>query len=168
MLPQKNFGFVFFQRYYDKAVMPLYVEAEKKYYIERTKEATLYFKTEFKNKWDTNVDSMKEKFKSVAEAWRNRYIKLWERAYDKQHKDARIDEIIDKKEVTEQQMMPDLHATFGDAKRMYNFLANIICNELQEITVMCDERDFYRTFDKPKYAGDFIRHMFEWNYKTEA
>lgn len=55
--------------------------------------------------------------------------------------------------------MPDLHATFSDAKRMYNFLADIICNYIQEITVMCDLRDFHRVYDKPVYTGDFVRQI---------
>lgn len=33
---------------------------------------------------------------------------------------------------------------------------------------MCDKNDFNKVYDKPKYQGDFIRQMFEWNYKSET
>lgn len=49
MLPQKNFGFVFFQRKYDDASMPLYVNAEKVYLVERAKEEMNYFRKEWLN-----------------------------------------------------------------------------------------------------------------------
>ena len=64
--------------------------------------------------------------------------------------------------------MDDLHATHDDARRMYAFLTNIICNDLSEITIMSDRRDFHRIFQKPQYSGDYLRQLFEWNFKKET
>jgi hypothetical protein len=28
---------------------------------------------------------------------------------------------------------------------------------------MSDKSDYYRLFEKPKYEGDFLKQMFDWN-----
>jgi hypothetical protein len=64
--------------------------------------------------------------------------------------------------------MGDLHATYSDAQEMYDFMANVICREIGDITIMSDQRDFRRLFNKPVYEGDFLRQMFDWNFNQEA
>jgi len=48
-------------------------------------------------------------------------------------------------------LMPDVHYTFNDAKKMYKFMANKVCKQISDITIVCDEPDFRRIVDKPKY-----------------
>ena len=64
--------------------------------------------------------------------------------------------------------MADLNATYFDAQEMYDFMANVICYEIGDITIMSEQRDFYRLFKKPIYEGDFLREMFDWNLNREA
>jgi len=48
--------------------------------------------------------------------------------------------------------MKDLNATLSDATLMYEFLTDIVCNDIsKDITIMSSERDFWRVFEKPKY-----------------
>ena len=63
--------------------------------------------------------------------------------------------------------MADLHATKYDAESMYDFLANTICKDIQDITIMTPELDFYRLFKKPVYEGDYLTQMFDWNLNRE-
>jgi hypothetical protein len=63
--------------------------------------------------------------------------------------------------------MADLHATKYDAESMYDFLANTICKDIQDITIMTPKLDFYRLFKKPVYEGDYLTQMFDWNLNTE-
>ena len=50
---------------------------------------------------------------------------------------------------------------------MYDFLANTICKDIQDITIMTPKLDFYRLFKKPVYEGDYLSQMFDWNLNTE-
>jgi hypothetical protein len=63
--------------------------------------------------------------------------------------------------------MGDLHATYSDATYMYDFLINVSCMEIPDITIMSDKQDFYRLFQKPKYEGDFLTQMFDWNLNAD-
>jgi hypothetical protein len=54
------------------------------------------------------------------------------------------------------QGMADLHATKYDAESMYDFLANTICKDIQDITIMTQKLDFFRLFSKPVYEGDYL------------
>lgn len=62
------------------------------------------------------------------------------------------------------QAMGDLHACLSDSQKMYDFLQNIICRKVEDITIMCDLQDFGRIAQKPTYTGDFYPQLFEWNY----
>lgn len=37
----------------------------------------------------------------------------------------------------QQSLMPDMHSSFKDAERMYNFLTERVCNDITNITFMC-------------------------------
>lgn len=63
--------------------------------------------------------------------------------------------------------MGDLHATKFDAAAMYDFLSNVVCKDLRDITIMSSELDFHRLFKKPEYQGDFLTQMFDWNLNEE-
>ena len=68
----------------------------------------------------------------------------------------------------QQSLMPDMHSSFKDAERMYNFLTERVCNDITNITFMCEKRDFTRLVRKPQYEGDFLRQMFDWNNNKRA
>ena len=59
--------------------------------------------------------------------------------------------------------MANLHATYFDAKEMYDFMINVICKEIPDITLMCEPSDYYRLHTKPIYEGDYLTQMFDWN-----
>ena len=63
--------------------------------------------------------------------------------------------------------MSDVHYNFNDARKMYKFMANKICKDIRDITFICDERDYQRLIEKPKYEGDFLKQMFDWNFNKE-
>lgn len=65
-------------------------------------------------------------------------------------------------------VMADLHATYFDANSMYDFLSNVICKEIPDITIMSEKKDFHRLFQKPLYEGDFLSQMFDWNENHPA
>lgn len=83
-------------------------------------------------------------------------------------KEALIEKMRLKGELEEKPVMNDLHATYFDAQEMYDFMANVICRDIRDITIMSEDRDFYRLFKKPVYEGDFLREMFDWNCNREA
>ena len=64
--------------------------------------------------------------------------------------------------------MADLNATYFDAQHMYDFLANVVCKDIRDITIMSEPRDFFRLFKKPVYEGDFLTQMFDWNCNHPA
>ena len=64
--------------------------------------------------------------------------------------------------------MGDLNATYLDAEMMYDFMANQLCKETKDITVMSDRRDFYRLFQKPSYQGDYHTAIFDFNLNQPA
>ena len=64
--------------------------------------------------------------------------------------------------------MTDLHATYSDASLMYDFLAVKVCQNVSDITVMSDKKDFFHLFEKPKYEGDFYTQIFDWNINKEG
>ena len=66
------------------------------------------------------------------------------------------------------QLMPDVNHSFNDANLMYEFMANKVCMEVSDITIMCDKSDYYRLLKKPQYEGDLLRQMFDWNLNKEA
>lgn len=73
------------------------------------------------------------------------------------------------KECREQQsLMPDMHSSFKDAERMYSFLTERVCNDITDITFMCEKRDYHRLIRKPVYEGDFLKQMFDWNNNKRA
>ena len=45
--------------------------------------------------------------------------------------------------------MSDLHATYYDAQQMYDFMSNVMCKDLSEITIMSDKYDYFRLYKKP-------------------
>lgn len=47
-------------------------------------------------------------------------------------------------------------------------MAEKLCLEVRDITVMSEQVDFFRLFEKPRYEGDFLRQMFDWNLNQEA
>ena len=51
--------------------------------------------------------------------------------------------------IKEKQVMHNLNDTFYDAKIMYDFLAEKLCFNLQDITIMSEKRDFFRVWQKP-------------------
>lgn len=63
--------------------------------------------------------------------------------------------------------MSDVHYTFKDAKKMFKFLANKICKDIRDITFICDKSDYTRLLQKPKFEGDFLTQMFDWNFNKE-
>jgi hypothetical protein len=66
-------------------------------------------------------------------------------------------------------LMEDLHATYNDATSMVDFLYNVICLDVRDITIMSDQMDYNRLFEKPEFQGDFLKQMFDWNLnKKEA
>ena len=65
-------------------------------------------------------------------------------------------------------VMADLHATYFDANSMYDFLSNVVCKEIPDITIMSEKKDFHRLFKKPLYEGDFLSQMFDWNENHPA
>jgi hypothetical protein len=40
-------------------------------------------------------------------------------------------------------MIPNLKYVKADAQKMYNFLKTLICKNLTEITLMCDQKHFH-------------------------
>jgi hypothetical protein len=46
---------------------------------------------------------------------------------------------------------------------MYNFLEEVLCHDVCDISIMSTERDYHRLVKKPSYQGDFLRQMFTWN-----
>jgi len=69
----------------------------------------------------------------------------------------------------EENKMQDLHATYKDATSMVDFLYNVICLDVRDITIMSDQMDYNRLFQKPEFQGDFLKQMFDWNLnKKEA
>ena len=97
--------------------------------MQREQLSRSYFKDDFEKTWKKS-NEIRNKFKTKGLAWRSEYQSEWERKYDEKNKSTLIEKYIKEGIVTEKQLMPDLHATFNDAKRMYNFLANTICNDL--------------------------------------
>ena len=71
--------------------------------------------------------------------------------------------------VKNENRMQDLHATYKDATAMADFLYNVICLDIRDITIMSDQMDCHRLFPKPEFQGDFLKQMFDWNLnKKEA
>ena len=64
--------------------------------------------------------------------------------------------------------MADLHATYNDAKYMYDFLEKNVCPNVSDITVMSKKSDFYHLFKKPTYEGDFFTQILDWNINPEG
>lgn len=50
---------------------------------------------------------------------------------------------------------------------MYDFMLNSVCFSAKDITIMSDKLDYYRLIKKPKYCGDFMHQLFEWNTLKE-
>ena len=46
---------------------------------------------------------------------------------------------------------------------MYKFMTTKVCKDIRDITFICDEGDYRRLLEKPKYEGDFLKQMFDWN-----
>ena len=46
---------------------------------------------------------------------------------------------------------------------MYNFMAEVLCHDMSDISIMSTERDYHRLVKKPSYQGDFLKQMFTWN-----
>jgi hypothetical protein len=46
---------------------------------------------------------------------------------------------------------------------MYNFMEEVLCQDISDISIMSTELDFNRLVKKPKYQGDFLKQMFTWN-----
>lgn len=65
-------------------------------------------------------------------------------------------------------LMSDVHYTFNDAKKMYKFMSTKVCKQISDITFICDEPDFRRIVEKPKYEGDFLKQMFDWNFNKQC
>jgi hypothetical protein len=94
-------------------------------------------------------------------------LEAWKKTYndDLLKKDEKAEEKSKKLKIFMQgkSLMPDTHHAFTDAKLMYDFMANKVCKDIQDITIMSDKADYYRLFEKPKYEGDFLKQMFDWN-----
>jgi hypothetical protein len=86
---------------------------------------------------------------------------------DEVRKKAFIDAKLASGDIKEEGIMGDLHATYFDALHMYEFLANVITKDIQDITIMSTWEDYRRLFEKPKYEGDFLTQMFDWNLNQE-
>ena len=46
---------------------------------------------------------------------------------------------------------------------MYNFMEEVLCHDVSDISIMSTERDYHRLVKKPSYQGDFLKQMFTWN-----
>ena len=42
-----------------------------------------------------------------------------------------------------------------------------LCKSLQDITIMSSKLDYKRLFQKPKYGGDFMKQLFDWNTQKD-
>jgi hypothetical protein len=113
-----------------------------------------------KTEWCAKAQGTEEQ---RAKAWNNKGLPEWVEAWKTEIKlnDKKKHLILQMQQ--SQSLMPDMHNTFNDAKLMYDFLAHTVCKQIEDITFMCDRRDYLRLIEKPVYEGDFLRQMFDWN-----
>jgi len=81
---------------------------------------------------------------------------------------AHIKEIKNSGRIRKIQIFSDLHRSYFEAQEMYNFMTNVICPDIRDITIMSENHDFYRLFKKPIYKGDFLKDIVRDNNKQEA
>lgn len=171
----KVFGFLFCQRYYNAVRNSPIDEAEFDYEKERAKAVGELRKEFHQKKKFLALPAEERKGYTAFTYWDNKQKAIEEEKYDEKHKDEALTRLaaeIERKQEKEgylcKQRMDDLHATLTDAQKMYDFLQNVLCRDIRDITIMCNIEDFHRIAPRPKYAGDFYQQLFEWNYNKDA
>jgi len=166
--PQRVFGFIFFQRYYSAVKKDIGEKLNLLFEMECAKLITKEFQV-FKEAFAKMTPEETKGFANAVKMWNGQEKeKAMKRLMsDEVRKKAFIDAKLASGDIKEEGIMGDLHATYFDALHMYEFLANVITKDIQDITIMSTWEDYRRLFEKPKYEGDFLTQMFDWNLNQE-
>jgi len=144
-------------------------KANGMYEMEVTSQLSKGFQT-FKARFEKMTPEEKSGFPSAIQMWNKQEKELYRQMLmaDEEKREKFIEAKLASGEIKEVGIMGDLHATYYDATHIYDFLANTICLDLSDITIMSTKSDYKRLFNKPTYEGDFLQQMFDWNQNADV